>query len=218
MLANEALREELKRNGYRLATARSEPEALMRLAAMTPDLVISQYVLGRSDGATFVQALRGLPGIVRIPVVLLDEAHHASRQDAARAVGAAGYVIQPIEADRFVRKLHKLASAPSDRRFTRFSSRLAARMTGVSRPCLVTEIGRGGLFLATSAPLGPQSAARCQITLPELRRDLTFVGEVLYRSELQGVDRQGIGLRICEMSPEDESALIAYVTLRARQS
>ena len=218
LVENAALREELKRQGYRTATARSEPEALMRLASMTPDLVISQYGLGRSDGATFIQAIRALPGVVRIPVVLLDSVHIQSRQDAARAVGAAGYVIEPIEATRFVTKLAKVATSAGDRRFTRYSGRLAARLAGQTRPCLATEIGRGGFFIATTETIGERSETHCQVALPELHRNLSFVGEVLYRSELQGVDRQGVGVRICEISPDDEAALIAYVALRARQA
>ncbi|MBY0399829.1 response regulator [Myxococcota bacterium] len=217
LVENAPLREELKRQGYRIATARSEPEALMRLAGTTPDLVLSQYGLGRSDGATFVQAIRDLPGIVRIPVVLLDDVHHQSRQDAARAVGAAGYVIEPVEATRFVTKLRKLAISPGDRRFTRYAGRLAARLAGQTRPCVATEIGRGGVFIATTASFDGSSDAQCEVALPELHRSLAFVGEILYRSELQGVDRQGIGVRIQEISPEDEAALIAYVTLRERQ-
>lgn len=217
LVENAALRDELKRQGYRIATARSETEALMRLASMTPDLVISQYALGRSDGATFVQAIRTLPGIVRIPVVLLDDVHHQSRQDAARAVGAAGYVIEPVETTRFVTRLHKVAACPGDRRFTRYAGRLAARLAGQSRPCVATEIGRGGFFIATGTAIDETSETRCEIALPELQRSFAFVGEILYRSELQGVDRQGVGMRIRDISPEDEAALIAYVTLRARQ-
>ena len=190
----------------------------MRLAGMTPDLVISQYGLGRSDGATFIQAIRALPGIVRIPVVLLDSVHVQSRQDAARAVGAAGYVIEPIETTRFVTKLAKIATSAGDRRFTRYSGRLAARLSGQTRPCLATEIGRGGFFIATTEPIGDRSETRCEVALPEFHRNLSFIGEVLYRSELQGMDRQGIGVRIHEISPDDEAALIAYVALRARQA
>ena len=216
ILENTSLRDELTRQGYRLATARSEPEALMRLAGMTPDLVISQYALGRSDGATFAQAIRSLPGIVRIPIVLLDTQHQPSRQDAARAVGAAGYVIEPVEPGRFVSKLAKVAASPGDRRFVRYAGRLAARLADHGQACLATEIGRGGFFFATGEPIDERTQMRCQISLPELRRKLDFVGEVLYRTELQGMDRQGIGVRIREISSEDEATLIEYVALRAR--
>ncbi len=218
LVENAALRDELRQRGYRLATARSETEALMRLAAMTPDLVISQYALGRSDGATFVQAIRALPGIVRSPVVLLDSTHNPSRESAARAVGASGYVIEPFDTTRFVTKLARVVASPGDRRFVRYSDRLVARISGQTRPSLATEIGRGGCFIAMMDSTLEGEEARCEIKLPELHRNLSFVGDVLYRSDQQGVDRQGIGVRIREISSEDEAALIAYVAMRAQQA
>jgi len=205
------LREALKRSGYRAATARSETEALVRLAAMTPDLVISQYGLGRSDGATFVQAIRALPGIERIPVVLLDEAAHAARREAARAVGAAGYLIIPPDKERFVSRLRSVVEKPGDRRFTRYPQRLAARLEGSTTPCLATQVGRGGIFVATDHDVDPHSAMHVEIKLPELGRALRFGGEVLYRSEVHGSHGRGLGLRFHEISSEDEASLIEYL-------
>ena len=211
IIEDAALRKELTRHGYRAATARSETEALVRLAGMTPDLVISQYALGRSDGATLIQATRALPGIERIPVVLLDETHHTSRRDAARAVGAAGYMIRPADPSRFVARLQPFVEAPRDRRFTRYSQRLAARIEGLGTQCLATEVGRGGIFIATEEEVERNMTMNCEINLPELGRALQFGGEVLYRSESQGAQLKGFGIRFCEISPEDEASLIEYL-------
>lgn len=211
LIENEALRSELKRQGYLTATARSETEALTRLASMSPDVVISQYGLGRSDGASLAQATSTLPGIERIPVVLLDDIHHDSRKQAARAVGAAGYVVAPSDPGRFVTRIGRLVSEPGKRRFTRYPLRLAARLRGSSTPCLATEVGRGGVFLATEEEVAANSAMRCELVLPEIGRSLTFAAEVLYRGELQGTERKGLGLRFCDMESEDEAALIDYL-------
>ena len=205
------LRQELTRHGYQAATARSETEALARLAGMTPDLVISQYSLGRSDGATLVQATRALPGIERIPVVLLDETLHTSRREAARAVGAAGYMINPTDANRFVGRLQPVVRSPGDRRFTRYSQRLAARLEGSEIQCLATEVGRGGIFIASDEEVERHAAMICEIALPELGRALRFGGEVLYRNESQGSQAKGFGIRFCDISPEDETSLIEYL-------
>jgi CheY-like chemotaxis protein len=205
------LREELTRQGYRAATARSETEALVRLAAMTPDLVISQFGLGRSDGATLVQATRALPGIERIPVVLIDENHHGARREAARAVGAAGYMITPPDASRFVTRLRAIVEATGDRRFTRYSQRLSAHLEGSMTPCLATEVGRGGIFIATETEVTQHSEMNCEIKLPELGRVLHFGGEVLYHSESKGTQGKGVGLRFCRISSEDEASLIEYL-------
>jgi hypothetical protein len=50
----------------------------------------------------------------------------------------------------------------------------------------------------------------CEIVLPELKRHFRFEGEVLYRTETQGVP-SGLGLRFSDISPEDEAALIEYL-------
>ncbi len=211
LIENRALRRELARRGFVAATARGETEALARLAAMTPELVLSQYALGRSDGATFIHATRALPGIERIPVVLLDDTHHDSRREAARTVGAAGYVIEPVEPARFVARLQRVIDTPGDRRFTRYPQRLAARVEGFDPGCLATEVGRGGIFIATHDDFETPLEIRCEITLPELGRTLRFGGDVRYRTDSQGTNPTGLGLRFREISAEDEASLVEYL-------
>ncbi len=210
LIEDAELRNEFKRQGYRTATARGETEALVRLASMTPDLVISEYALGRSDGATLLQATRSLAGIEVIPAVLLDETAHDARREAARAVGAAGYLILPSDKSRFVTRLGRLLDEPKMRRFTRYPGHLAARLDGFSSPCLATEVGRGGVYLTTEAEIDLHSEMLCEIVLPELKRHFRFEGEVLYRTETQGVPF-GLGIRFSDISPEDEAALIEYL-------
>lgn len=211
LIEDAALRQALKRRGYRMATARSETEALLRLASMTPDLVLSEYALGRSDGATLVQTTRAVAGIEGIPVVLLDTAAHENRREAARAVGAAGYVILQPDRSRFVKRLGRLLETPKARRFTRYPGRFSARLQGLTTPCVATEVGRGGVFIATEADVAMHDAMTCELVVPELGRDLRFEGEVLYKAESQGA-LPGLGLRFADISPEDEAALIAYLT------
>lgn len=211
VIENAELRAALTQKGYQLATARSETEALVRLAGMSPDLVLSQYALGRSDGATFVQGSRALPGIERIPVVLLDESKQNGRREAARAVGAAGYLAYPKDSVAFVERVNQILEAPGDRRFTRYPQRLVARLQGSNTPCVATEVGRGGIFITTDEPIKANQSIRCEIALPELGRDLSFSGEVLYTNLQQGTTRKGVGLRFSDISSEDEAALIEYL-------
>lgn len=210
LIEHRGLREALRREGYRIATARSEPEALLRLAGTTPDLVLCEFGLGRSDGATLVQATRSLVGIEGIPVVLLDDVRHEGRREAARAVGAAGYVIGPADPARFVARLRKLIEQPSQRRYTRYAQRLDAHLRGWSEPCLATEVGRGGIFIATDADIDRHVAMQCALRLPEVDQELRFEAEVLYRADVQG-GLPGLGLRFSEISAEDEAALIDFL-------
>ena len=210
LIMNADLRSQLGQRRFRVATARSEPEAIQRLASMTPDLVLSEYALGRSDGATLVQATHALAGIETIPVVLIDTSSHERRRAAARAVGAAGYVVDPPDIERFVARLSKLLDERKGRRFTRYSGRFQTRLEGLATPCLATELGRGGVFIATNADVAIHSAMSCEMLLPELGRDLHFAGEVLYRAENQGA-LPGLGLRFQDISSTDEALLIEYL-------
>ncbi|MBW1882093.1 MAG: hypothetical protein JRJ58_01085 [Deltaproteobacteria bacterium] len=212
LVGNATLREELNRQGYRTATSHSESEALMRLAGMSPDLVISQYGLGRSDGASLIQAMRGLPGIDRLPVVLLDDASHEARREVARAVGAAGYLVEPLVAGPFVTRLGRLVESPPDRRFTRYNQRLTAQILGASRPSLVTEVGRGGIFVSTQQAVEAHTAMPCELALPEFGHSLSFEGEVVHFNATPGSPRQGLGLCIFDISSEDEATLIEYLS------
>jgi hypothetical protein len=154
-----------------------------------------------------------LPGIVRLPVVLLDETRHEARREVARAVGAAGYTTPPTQVERFVKRLVQLIQAPGHRRFTRYTHRLSARLDGAAQTCLITELGRGGVFIATPQILERDTPMRGKVSLPEIGRALPFEGEVRYCNESQGVARQGIGLRFFEMSSADEALLIEYLSL-----
>lgn len=219
LVTDESLRTSLMKQGYRIATSHSEAEALMRLAGMSPDLVVSEYALGRSDGASLVAAMKDLPGIEKIPVVLVDESTSEGRRDAARAVGAAGYLAHPPSPDRFVTRLSRLIETPGDRRFTRYNRRLSAKVDGLNDASLITEVGRGGVFLRTATEFEPHSAMHCSVTLPELGQTLRFEGEVLYCGETQGAGRLGLGIRFFDISEEDESRLIEYLAwLEARGS
>lgn len=153
-----------------------------------------------------------MPGIERIPVVLLDESHHESRRTAARTVGAAGYMVNPDDLERFVARLRPVIEAPGDRRFTRYPQRLAARLQGYEGPCLATEVGRGGIFLATDLHAAHHTAMKFEIKLPELGRALRFDGEVLYSKETRGNHHRGLGLRFLDISAEDEASLIEYLS------
>ena len=126
-------------------------------------------------------------------------------------MGAAGYLIKPTDISRFVARLKPVIETPGDRRFTRYPQRLAMRVRGSAVAYLATQVGRGGIFISTDEEVERHTAMQCAIELPELGRALNIDGEVLYRSHSQGAEGNGLGLRFCEISPEDEALLIEYL-------
>jgi DNA-binding response OmpR family regulator len=68
LVVHEAL---LASQGHRISTAASPEEALARVAAGPPDLIISDLMMPRFDGVELVRKLRENPDTRDIPVVLM---------------------------------------------------------------------------------------------------------------------------------------------------
>ena len=68
----------LQRAGYRVTTAEDGVEALERIRAERPDMIVLDWMMPRKDGFTVLQELKADPSTAEIPVVMLT----AKAQDA----------------------------------------------------------------------------------------------------------------------------------------
>ena len=208
--------ESLRLRSYDVHTARTQDRALELLETMSPELVLADMEMGRSDGLEIIPALRRAPGIEEIPVVLVDAQGRGARRDAARRIGAAGYVVHPVDVARIAKRIAKMIEEPRRRRFTRFAQRLSARIEGRRDPLLVTSLGRGGMFVACDEDWPAHSFRTCRVSLPELGAQISVEAEVLYRIGGRGADHRGHGVRFHHFSDGGESTLIEYVTALAQ--
>lgn len=99
----------LDSEGYGVILAADGLEALARLDAGLPDLILLDLMLPRLDGASFLAELerRGLwPGI---PVVILSAATGADRW--ASRVRADGYVAKPFDLTALLDEVGRFAAA-----------------------------------------------------------------------------------------------------------
>ena len=203
--------ESLRLRGYDVDTARSQQEALQVLDRSSPELVMVDMNLGRGDGIEIIPSLRQVPGIEEVPVVLIDEHRRSARREAARRMGAAGYLVHPLDVSRIARRLSKIVNEPSRRRFTRYAQRLSVKVSGTQSACLATAFGRGGMFVATDEDLPATSVHACELSVPSLGRSLQVEAEVLYRMGGAGSKRRGVGMRFRRFDASDEPAWIGYL-------
>jgi CheY-like chemotaxis protein/HPt (histidine-containing phosphotransfer) domain-containing protein len=84
----------LEAEGYSVRTATDGVEAMEKLEAEAPDLVVSDVAMPRMDGFGLTQAIRSSPTLRTLPVVLLSG--YASEVEKARSaeVGASAYVVK----------------------------------------------------------------------------------------------------------------------------
>lgn len=201
----------LRLRGYAVDTVTSEQEALAILDRCSPELVLADMQMGRNEGTSLVLALRHVTGIEEMPVVLVDETRRETSREAARRVGAAGYLVHPVEVPRIAMQLEKLVREPRRRRFTRYGRRLPVELSGKPDPCTTTTLGRGGMFVATDAPLAERTLEPCRIALPELDATIECEAEVLYRRGSVGRSRGGYGVRFHAFEGSGENLLIEYL-------
>jgi len=100
--ANQLLtRAVLELAGYRVVIAGSAAEALERVHALTPDLILMDVQLPGQDGLTLTRTLKADSSSAGIPVVALTaHAMPGDREQALRA-GCAGYISKPIDTRTF---------------------------------------------------------------------------------------------------------------------
>ena len=145
---NAALSRRLEQLGFRVRVEFSAHEALGAFQEHSFELVLADAHLGRSEGIELISDLQALPGVERIPVVLVDEHHREQVREAARNVGAAGYLVQPLDGDRVAAGVERILGARARRRFSRLPWRLSVRLSD-GRDAFTTSVARLGAFIGT---------------------------------------------------------------------
>lgn len=201
----------LRLRGYEVHLAHSEHEGIVLYDKVSPELVLCDAQLGRTEGSDFILSLRRVYGIEEIPVVIVDTARHEGRREVAQRVGAAGYLVHPVDVRRIEQRIEHLVREPRRRRFTRYDSRLPIQIRRTDEASMATALGRGGLFVSTIDPLPIESLHVCRMTLPELGRSISFEAEVLYQCPPIGTRPAGVGVRFQSFESGHEPVLLQYL-------
>jgi CheY-like chemotaxis protein len=91
----------LEREGYRVDLAANAAEAMSRLAARAPDLILMDIQLGGDDGLDLTRRLKADPATAMIPIVALTALAMAGDREQTLAAGCAGYISKPINTRTF---------------------------------------------------------------------------------------------------------------------
>jgi len=85
------------REGYRLVTAASGEEGLKLVREVRPDIITLEVVMPGIDGWTVLKSLKSDPELTNIPVVMVSI---SDDRDRGLAMGAADYLVKPVDRDR----------------------------------------------------------------------------------------------------------------------
>lgn len=101
----------LKEAGHDVTVARDGAEALRRIAADPPDLVVLDVMLPSVNGFEVCRRLRDNPETRRIPVLMLTARGRESEVEKGLAAGADAYMTKPFATKELVRAVTELLDA-----------------------------------------------------------------------------------------------------------
>ncbi|QRK08849.1 PAS domain S-box protein [Archangium violaceum] len=101
---------ETLRDEYRVTTAFDGMEGLEKATTLAPDLILTDIMMPRMSGDALVAALRELPALAQVPIIVLS----AKADDALRLKllngGAQDYVVKPFSAEDVLARVKNLVS------------------------------------------------------------------------------------------------------------
>jgi two-component system chemotaxis response regulator CheY len=93
----------LTRAGFAADKASGGPAALDVLrSGAKPDLVITDLNMPGMNGIELIQAVRRLPGLRFVPILMLTTESSQDRRAEAKAAGATGWIVKPVQPDALV--------------------------------------------------------------------------------------------------------------------
>lgn len=93
----------LTRAGYGVIKAASGEAALLGLVAGNrPNLMITDLHMGGMSGLDLIREVRKSPAGRFMPILMLTTESAQSRKDEAKAAGATGWIVKPVEPDALV--------------------------------------------------------------------------------------------------------------------
>jgi PAS domain S-box-containing protein len=102
--ARELLRRHLQRAGYTVRTAANGEEAMQLARTLHPDVITLDVLMPQMDGWAVLSAMKEDSTLAEIPVIMVTV---IDNQSIGFSLGAADYMIKPINRDRLVRAVQK---------------------------------------------------------------------------------------------------------------
>ena len=110
--AREMLQRHLTNAGYRVICADTSQQGLQLAEQLRPDAITLDVMMPQMDGWSVLAALKENPAVADIPVIMLTMVDDSS---LGYTLGAADYLVKPINRNRLVGLLEKYQSARSSR-------------------------------------------------------------------------------------------------------
>jgi two-component system, chemotaxis family, chemotaxis protein CheY len=93
----------LSKAGYGVEKASSADEGLTKFkGGLKPDLLITDLNMPGMNGIEFIKEVRKLPNQRFMPILFLTTESQQAKRDEAKAAGASGWLVKPVDAEQLV--------------------------------------------------------------------------------------------------------------------
>lgn len=98
----------LQRHGLQVETAKNGEEAMQKLkSGVQPDLMITDLNMPGMNGIELIKQARQA-GLRFTPMLMLTTESEESKRQEARAAGATGWLVKPVQGDQLMQVIKKL--------------------------------------------------------------------------------------------------------------
>lgn len=98
----------LREAGYEVVEAVDGRDALAKLTAQPPQLLITDLNMPQLDGIALIRQVRALPQCKYLPIVMLTTESQDAKKQEGRAAGASGWIVKPFRPEQLVMVAKKL--------------------------------------------------------------------------------------------------------------
>jgi two-component system chemotaxis response regulator CheY len=190
--------------GCTVAEAADGLAALSSCGATPPDLIITDLRMPVMDGIALIEALRQVPALAGIPVVMMTAAREQGPVHRAIELGVTDYLLKPLQADRVADRLRSVVE-----RVTRASE----SPSGEDRTPLLVADGNAEFRQFVSAALTPARVVhQAQTGVAALQRAVeTRPGIVLVGGDLGLLGPELLMRKLRAASELTETRIVAVV-------
>ncbi len=105
----------LRRFGYEVEAASDGVEALMRIEAFEPDVVLIDYAMPEMDGLALLRRLKRHPEYRLLPTIMLTGKISGSQRQEAIDGGVDAFLRKPVSFQELTHEIQRLVSAGAAR-------------------------------------------------------------------------------------------------------
>ena len=98
----------LRNAGYDVVEAVDGQDALAKITAAPPQMLITDLNMPNMDGIELIRRVRALPQCKYIPIVMLTTESQDTKKQAGREAGASGWIVKPFRSEQLVMVAKKL--------------------------------------------------------------------------------------------------------------